>query len=716
MSTTRERIVILGGGMASLSAAYALTSQPNWQDRYEISLYQMGWRLGGKGASGRNLQEHGRIEEHGLHIWPGFYDQAFNLVQRCYAELPPEERPFATWEEAFESQDYVGVEEQIDGVWKHWMYKFPQHEGPPGQPGTPASPWGYVVLILDSMARNFYKSPPSDDLLAVTSWEVLLRTLTGVLGVHSPLLETPLVKSVATGLEGLVKAFVPASVAESLQLQPVATEYLRYALRLAQLLPPNDLPTESLSILTRLLTEFVASQRGTTDGADDVRRTLILMDLGATVIRGLIGDEVLRRGFDALDGEDLRAWLARHGAAKETMASAWVTGVYDFVFACRKGDPTQPSLAAGAGLRLGLRTFFLYKGAIMYRMQGAMGDIVFAPLYRLLRRRGVKFHFFHAVRRLELSADRSAVAAIHLGRQATPKSAEYEPLVDVAGRPCWPNAPRFDQLQEGAALQAQGIQLESHWTPWSDVAAVTLRAGVDFDRIVLGISLGAFPTIAGELIAASPRWQRLVEHVQTIQTLSAQLWMKPSLAELGWTESPVHPILTGYAEPLETWADMSQTIAFETWPASERPQHAAYFCGPFPDAQHIPPPQQHAFPQQEADRLRAITEDFLDQQMGHLWPRATLPQNPQGLDRRLVRDRFLRVNIDPSDRYVISVAGSTQHRLRAGESGFANLVLAGDWTRNGLNVGCIEATVISGLQASRAICGEPATIPGEHDV
>jgi uncharacterized protein with NAD-binding domain and iron-sulfur cluster len=32
-------------------------------------------------------------------------------------------------------------------------------------------------------------------------------------------------------------------------------------------------------------------------------------------------------------------------------------------------------------------------------------------------------------------------------------------------------------------------------------------------------------------------------------------------------------------------------------------------------------------------------------------------------------------------------------------------VLAGDWTDNGLNAGCIEAAVVSGLQAANAILG-----------
>jgi hypothetical protein len=33
--------------------------------------------------------------------------------------------------------------------------------------------------------------------------------------------------------------------------------------------------------------------------------------------------------------------------------------------------------------------------------------------------------------------------------------------------------------------------------------------------------------------------------------------------------------------------------------------------------------------------------------------------------------------------------------------------LAGDWTRTGLNIGCVEAAVISGLLASHALSGYP---------
>ena len=101
MSDVR-RIAILGGGVASLSTALELTSTPDWQTRYDITVYQMGWRLGGKGASSRNPAASGRIEEHGLHVWFGCYDHAFRLLRGCYDELGrPADAPFPTMESAF---------------------------------------------------------------------------------------------------------------------------------------------------------------------------------------------------------------------------------------------------------------------------------------------------------------------------------------------------------------------------------------------------------------------------------------------------------------------------------------------------------------------------------------------------------------------------------------------------------------------------------------
>src|SRR5436190_12543586 len=75
--TAKQKIAVLGGGLGSLTTVYGLTSDSAWREKYDITVYQMGWRLGGKGASGRNRDQNMRIEEHGLHIWMGFYQNAF---------------------------------------------------------------------------------------------------------------------------------------------------------------------------------------------------------------------------------------------------------------------------------------------------------------------------------------------------------------------------------------------------------------------------------------------------------------------------------------------------------------------------------------------------------------------------------------------------------------------------------------------------------------
>ena len=86
LATAPEKIAVLGGGAAALAAVFALTELPESRSRYDITIYQMGWRLGGKGASSRDPARRGRNEEHGLHVFGGFYHNTFSLMRDCYAE------------------------------------------------------------------------------------------------------------------------------------------------------------------------------------------------------------------------------------------------------------------------------------------------------------------------------------------------------------------------------------------------------------------------------------------------------------------------------------------------------------------------------------------------------------------------------------------------------------------------------------------------------
>ena len=51
---TPKRIAVLGGGASSLAAVFGLTRQADWKSKYSITVYTQGWRLGGKGATGRD--------------------------------------------------------------------------------------------------------------------------------------------------------------------------------------------------------------------------------------------------------------------------------------------------------------------------------------------------------------------------------------------------------------------------------------------------------------------------------------------------------------------------------------------------------------------------------------------------------------------------------------------------------------------------------------
>ena len=144
------RVAIVGGGCAAVSAAYELT-RPEHGGRYEVTVYQVGWRLGGKGASGRGV--HGRIEEHGLHVWMGWYENAFRLLRECYREL---DRDFL---EAFIPAATIGVTERdARGEWELWLRSFPPMEGLPGDAGSAArgtTVRDYIVHVM-AMVRTLF--------------------------------------------------------------------------------------------------------------------------------------------------------------------------------------------------------------------------------------------------------------------------------------------------------------------------------------------------------------------------------------------------------------------------------------------------------------------------------------------------------------------------------------------------------------------------------
>jgi uncharacterized protein with NAD-binding domain and iron-sulfur cluster len=711
--THKRKIAILGGGVGGVMAAFALTENPDWQKDYEITVYQMGWRLGGKCASGRDAANGERILEHGLHIWLGFYQNAFRMIRRCYEALGrPAGAPLATWQDAFKKHDLLTLMEQKNGQWIPWILDFPPNEDVPGTDGILPTPWDYVRMILRWLVQKHDETIHGKAVRrsgAIQALTVLCH----------------LMMATARGIGRAVYSAITG--------RPVGPTHLHSAHHLAHSMPGDPVKHQRedhnvlIEWLEKFIENFAEARREELERDDDLRRLWIWLRLGAAIITGMIRDEVVFKGFDVIDEYDLTEWLRMHGARdEEVWWSAPIRGIYDLVLAYEGGDTGRPNMAAGTGLRGTLRMLFAYKGAIFWKMQAGMGDTIFAPLYELLVRRGVRFEFFHRVENLGLSADHNTIDAIDLTVQATLKNGTYKPLRDVKGLPCWPSTPFYDQLIEGEELEHQSIDLESAWSPWEGKKK-RLERGKDFDLVVLGIPHGALRFITAELMAHSDRWRDMVDKIKSVQTQALQLWFNRDITEMGWT-SHQRALVSSYVEPLNTWCDMSQLIDREDWKGCADVRNIAYLCGPLQDASHIPDPfTDPKFPDTQLQRVKNESLAFLQTSVRTLWPGATAPNNPNGINWDWLVDlhngvrqarldaQFMRANIDPSERYVLSVKGSTRYRMRSYESGFDNLFLAGDWTYTSINAGCVEAATISALQASRAICGHPKEIIGESD-
>src|SRR5579872_2723241 len=146
------RVAVVGGGCAGITAAFEL-SRPEHRGKYQVTVYQQGWRLGGKGASGRGI--HNRIEEHGLHIWMGFYDNAFRLLRECYSELgrDPRKCRYADWRDAFTPAPVIGVLDRTRRAkWEPRLSHFPPAEGLPGDPLTEDNPYSVSAYLARGIA------------------------------------------------------------------------------------------------------------------------------------------------------------------------------------------------------------------------------------------------------------------------------------------------------------------------------------------------------------------------------------------------------------------------------------------------------------------------------------------------------------------------------------------------------------------------------------
>jgi len=727
------KVAVLGGGCASMAAVWGLLSSDRADD-YEITVYQYGWRIGGKGASGRNAARGQRIEEHGLHIWGGCYENAFRIMQDVYGALDRNPAlPLSTWYDpsnqgvsAFWPHGYISLAECYDDRWDYWNIALPGNDDRPGDGRLLPSLSSYVTEAIDMMVEALVGADVFREI------EHCLAPFAGCFGPAERAVHAAGRRLASLDERERAKAELHARVGTDKH------EELRGA---AQALPEDPALHESahydalLHPLTDLTHHFYEAFAHLFDDHPDLRHLYEMLDFGGALVRGVIEDGVLVHGFDVVDGWEFSEWLRAHGASQYTTEGALVRGWHDFFFANRDGDPALPSLSAASALRTIFRYVFTYKGAFFWKMQAGMGDTIFAPLYQYAKARGVRFEYFHRVEGLSnldgAGQPTDRVQTIEVARQVDLREGldGYEPLVTVAHVPSWPSEPLWDQLDPAQVkeLKRRHVNLESYWADWEPVHRRTLRLGEEFDEVILGISVAALEGLCPDLLAHSPPFEGVVKGSSTNQTLAMQLWLDRPLAALGWPHGST--VGTDHAEPHATWANMDQVLDKEDWSHVDRPPKCVvYWCGTFRDAPVIPPRGDHSFPATQHARVKGASITWLQSNTRSLFPNIATPRSSPGIDWTALTleqpaegegafdQQFWRANIDPSERYVLSLPDSAASRIRADESGFTNLWLAGDWLYTGINAGCVEAAVMGGLQASRAMSGFPERIVGDGEL
>lgn len=715
---------------------------PDYPDAdYEITVYEQAWRLGGKGASGRD--EYGRIREHGIHIWLGFYENAFRMMRECYAEAakagmgPTADAdnvlPYASVDQAFFPEQHIGVATKYGSdLWRIWSGLLPPTEGLPGTPlDTDTNPFtleAYLSRCLEvskALIHSILATPsgegtpgaPRPDGRSALD-EILDLKFSSFNPLDSP---TVLVQRMAEMLRGAVLT-TAAGVLQGVTI-------LESMLRQRGSAPPFS--EGVLKFIEALAGEARKQLRDFVAIDPETRLKTQVLDLIMTIMIGLVQDRVLTdpRGLDVINHIDCKRWLLKHGAVVESVDSAFVTGLYDLAFCYHRGNRKRPSLAAGQALRGALRMFFSYRGSIFWRMRGGMGETVFSPLYRVLRRRNVKFKFLHTLEGVTFKGDRHDVRVETLkfsAKQPDPQTTTFDDDHPLDHFGCWKHVPP----------QTAG---ETH---------SVLVDGKDFDAVVFAMGIDDLRRVCGKdlerLDGQKTLWKRMFETTETVATQGAQVWMTKNINELGWKRGSV--LLSALEGPFETWADMTHTFAAEhAWRAHKNAPPAAthygsdvksvaYFCGLLPESevQHKVkkiPDRDRADKRLDA-YVRRNLKSLLVERAHVFWP--AVGPRADGRRRALSALRLLatddgrsggtldhqhrQASFRGSDRYTLAVPGSLQYRISPLKRLVMNMTIAGDWTECGFNEGCIEAAVMSGMLAANALSGSPNTndIIGYH--
>ncbi len=412
--------------------------------------------------------------------------------------------------------------------------------------------------------------------------------------------------------------------------------------------------------------------------------------------------------------------MKSHGAGPRALWSSPMRFLYAGTFSNDIGGHGG-LFAAGTAMQ-SIFTMLAYKGSLVWQMRAGTGDTLIAPIYQVLAARGVKFEFFHRVANVHDSRD-GIIRRIDLTVQARVKSPPYQPLVSVeveAGTiDAWPDRPLFDQLDpdDAAAIQAVGWESECARVTGHEK---TLHHGVDFTHVVLATPVATLPHIAPDIVANEPSWGRTVALVKTTPTQNFQLWFAKDNLALGvpldaWglNRPNLVPNAETYANGYTAWADASVTAPYESWPTT--PGAISYFCGAYTLTAPYDETSKADY-DRELEGVRARAQQWTIDNMGWIFRNATTREQPYGLDYDALMApdaaaartpnarwtaQFFKQNADPTEQYTLTLPKTIHERVQFDDTGFENLVLAGDWVgHEGINAGYVDGAMSCGRQAA----------------
>ena len=383
----------------------------------------------------------------------------------------------------------------------------------------------------------------------------------------------------------------------------------------------------------------------------------------------------------------------------------------------------------------------------------------------------VRFHFLHALEAVQLEKDANNLRRVtRLTFKTQGNADELDALggeaLDRVG--CWPD----DARRFATAIDSQPIDRRVLDNGPDGFDAVIFAMGIDdFLDICAGGRPGKAAGKSEFYEIMGPRWEKMGREVRTVATQAAQAWLDKDLDELGWHRGS--GLITALEMPFDTWGDMTHTFpAEQAWRKatgcgvvpSSAAKSVAYFCGVLSQheidqrrvllrlqaakmletwssalrsaaakgnakqlrarIQGVNEHLQRLRREMEAsedtavgDAITAKVGENLDELLKHnirsAWPRAFDNQRT-ALDNEI--GRHVQANYRGSDRYTLSLPGSIDDRISPLDRTVENMVIAGDWTACGLDAGCVEAAVMSGMLAAHAITREPSldSIIGYH--